>query len=403
MNQSTKQESKFIKGFVRLIFLILLKPLLAIKYGYRVKNKYKIKKGEPVLVLSNHQTDLDPLFVHWSFNKVLNTVATDTIFKKGFFGWNLKKLGAIPKRKGLVDLSTNIAIIRSLNRGSSVLLFLEGNRTYADFQFYISNKIAKLLKSVKCPIVIYNIHGGTGSSPRFASKTRKGKMYGEVKMVLKPEEYLKMSDEELSNLVISSLRVIDAESGELYKSNKRAEYLERMFYICPHCGAFSSLKSIGNNIKCTKCDFEMEFGEDLKLHKVSIQGPEISMKEWYNLQKQWTLNCVPAKGQVIFKDKNIELVSADAYEKRKKLYKGDIVLSDTELVFGDIKFPLININIASPISGTRFAFSDGEHNYLVRGFDRFNPLKYVLMFNRLETNMKLKNNDNYYRLEVTEK
>ena len=50
----------------------------------------------------------------------------------------------------------------------------------------------------------------------------------------------------------------------------------------------------------------MEFGEDLKLHKVSIQGPEISMKDWYNLQKQWTLNYVPAKGQIIFKDKNIK-------------------------------------------------------------------------------------------------
>lgn len=403
MNPSKNQESKFIKGFVRFVFLTLVKPFLAIKYGYRVKNKYKIKKGEPVLVLSNHQTDLDPLFVHWSFNQVLNTVATDTIFKKGFFGWNLRKLGAIPKRKGLVDLSTNMAIVRSLNHGSSVLLFLEGNRTYADFQFYISDKISKLLKSVKCPIVIYNIHGGTGSSPRFGNKTRKGKMYGEVKLVLKPEEYLNMDDEKLSDLVITNLRVIDAESGELYKSNRRAEYLERMFFICPHCGATSSLVSNENNIKCTKCDFEMEFGEDLKLHRVSTIGPDISMKEWYNLQKKWTLNYEPVRGQVIFKDKDIELFSADAYEKRKKLYEGDIVLTDTELIFGDIKYPLIDINIASPISGTRFAFSDQEHSYLVRGFNRFNPLKYVLMFNRLETNMKIKNNDNYYRLEVEEK
>ena len=239
MGEKTNKESKFIKGFVRFVFLILIKPFLALKYGYKVKDKYKIKKGEPVLVLSNHQTDLDPIFVHWSFNQVLNTVATDTIFKKGFVGWNLKKLGAIPKRKGLVDLSTNLEIVRSIKRGSSVLLFLEGNRTYADFQFYISDKIAKLLKSVKCPIVLYNIHGGTGVSPRFAHKNRKGKIYGEIKMILKPEEYMKMDEEKLSNLVISNLRVIDAESGELYKSDKRAEYLERMFFICPHCGAVS--------------------------------------------------------------------------------------------------------------------------------------------------------------------
>ena len=79
------------------------------------------------------------------------------------------------------------------------------------------------------------------------------------------------------------------------------------------------------------------------------------------------------------------------------------MLNDRELVFGDIKFPIGNINIASPISGTKLAFSDSEHNYLVKGSERFNPLKYVLMFNRLETNMKIKSNDNYYRLEVDEK
>ena len=272
MSPSSNKESRFIKGLVRFVFLVLVKPFFAIKYGYKVKNKYKIKKGEPVLVLSNHQTDLDPIFVHWSFNQVLNTVATDTIFKKGFVGWNLKKLGAIPKRKGLVDLSTNLEIVHSIRRGSSVLLFLEGNRTYADFQFYISDKIAKLLKSVKCPIILYNIHGGTGVSPRFAHKTRKGKIYGEIKMILKPEEYMNMDDKVLADTIISNLRVIDAESGELYKSDKRAEYLERMFFICPHCGAVSYMMSKDNNIICKKCNFEMEFGEDLKLHKVRMDG-----------------------------------------------------------------------------------------------------------------------------------
>ena len=398
-----QKSSKFIKSITRLTFLVFVKPFLALKLGYRSNTKYKIRKGEPVLVLSNHQTDLDPLYVHWSFNKVLNCVATDTIFKKGFIGWFLKKNGAIPKRKGLADLSMNMEIIRSIKNDESVLLFAEGNRTYADFQFYITDKISRLLKAVKCTVILYNLHGGTGISPRFANKRRKGKFYGEIKMVLEPKEYMEMDDDKLSELIITNLRVIDSESGELYKSNQRAEYLERMYFLCPHCGAISSMVSAGNTVKCKKCDFEMEFGEDLKLHRVSKYGPDISMKEWYNLQKKWTLNYLPPKDQVIFKDKDVVLVSADPYQKRKTLFKGKMVLTDKELSFGEIRFPLGNINIASPISGTKLAFSDSEHNYLVKGSERFNPLKYVLMFNRLETNMNLKGNDNYYRLEVDEK
>ena len=398
-----QKNSKLIKFVTRVVFLAFVKPFLFLKYKYHVKTKYKIRKGEPVLVLSNHQTDLDPLYVHWSFNRVLHCVATDTIFKKGFIGWFLKRVGAIPKRKGLADLGTNMEIIKSIKNGDSVLLFAEGNRTYADFQFYITDKISRLLKAVKCTVVLYNLHGGTGVFPRFAKKPRKGKFYGEIKMILEPHDYLEMDDEELSNIIINNLRVIDSESGELYKSNQRAEYLERMFFLCPHCGAVSSLISNGNTVKCKKCDFEMEFGEDLKLHKVSKYGPDISIKDWYNLQKRWTLNYLPPKDQVIYEDDNVTLLSADPYQKREKLYEGKMVLNDHELLFGDIKFPLGNINIASPISGTKMAFSDSEHNYLVRGNERFNPLKYVLMFNRLETNMKLKNNDSYYRLEVIEK
>ena len=398
-----QKSSRFIKFVTRIVFLLFVKPFLFFKYKYHVKSKYKIKKGEPVLVLSNHQTDLDPLFVHWSFNKVLHTVATDTIFKKGFIGWFLRKNGAIAKRKGLADLSTNMEIIKSMKHGNSVLLFAEGNRTYADFQFYITDKIAKLLKAVKSTVILYNLHGGTGVLPRFANKLRKGKFYGEIKMVLEPKDYLKMDDDELSNLIINNLRVIDSESDELYKSNQRAEFLERMFFLCPHCGAISSMVSSGNTVKCKKCEFEMEFGEDLKLHRISKYGPDISMNDWYNMQKRWTLNYLPAKDQVIFKDKDVALLSADPYQKRKLLFKGKMVLTDKELLFGDIKFPLGNINIASPISGTKMAFSDSEHNYLVKGSERFNPLKYVLMFNRLETNMNLKGNDSYYRLEVMEK
>ena len=399
----TSSDSKFVKGFYWVLFILFIKPFIYLKYGYHVLSKYKIKKGEPVFVLSNHQTDLDPIFVHYSFNRILNTVATDTIFRKGIVGRTLRCLGAIPKKKGLVDLATNISIVRSIKRGDSVLLFAEGNRIYADFQFFISEKITKLVRSLKCPVILYNVHGGTGVLPRFAHKRRKGKMYGEIRLVLRPEECSSMSDDELADIIISNLRVIDAESNELYKSNIRAEYLERMFFICPHCGAISSLESEGNNVKCTKCNFEMEFGEDLKLHRKSEFGPDISMKDWYNLQKKWTLDYSPKKNENIFVDEDVELYMTDPYQKRIFLAKGRMVLNDNELTFGDIKFPLGNIIIASPISGTRLAFSDNEHSYLVKGEDRFNPLKYVLMFNRLETAMKISNNDHYYRLEVIEK
>lgn len=394
---------RFAKVFYRTLFILFIKPFLFLKYGFKVKSSYHIQKGEPVLVLSNHQTDLDPLFVHFSFNKVFHTVATNTIFKKGFISKVLLQLGTIPKRKGIVDINCNKEIIKTLKSGEGVLLFLEGNRTYADFQFYISPKIGHFVKTTGATLILYNLHGGTGVMPRFSYKRRKGKFFGDINLVLKPEEYMHMSDEELSEIIISRLRVIDSKSNNLYRSNKRAEYLERLFFVCPICHTHSKLVSKGNIFRCTNCNYQVEFGEDLKLHPLDDKQEVLSMRDWYNLQKKWVLNYQTKSDEVIFKDKDIKLKIVDPFKKRKEIYQGEMTLTDQELRFGDIIIPLEKIANASPISGTRLSFADDEHNYLVIGSERFNPLKYVLMFNKLETKMKVDKVDNYYQLEVEEK
>ena len=109
--------------------LWLVKPLgLFYAYfflGYRRKNKYKIKNDEPVVVISNHQTDYDPILVHLSFNHLLHTLATDNIFKGRFMYKFLTWLKAIPKKKGVVDLNSNLKMMRDLKNGSSLLFFPE--------------------------------------------------------------------------------------------------------------------------------------------------------------------------------------------------------------------------------------------------------------------------------------
>ena len=165
--------------------------------GYRKKSKFRIQKGERILVLSNHQTDLDPVLIRLSFNRFLYTVATDNIFSNPKTVKWLTRLGAIPKRKGLVDIKSTIAMSNIAQQGGSMLLFPEGNRCYAEFQFFISENFAKLLKSLKCTIVLFNLHGGFGSMPRFGSKKRrKGPFYGRIKKVLKYKNYENLTVEE---------------------------------------------------------------------------------------------------------------------------------------------------------------------------------------------------------------
>ena len=81
------KKDKTMSQFTFVLVKQLLRFLAFFFVGYRHKDKYKIKKNEPVLVLSNHQTDIDSLLVNLSFNLLLCAVATDNLFKKGFFNW----------------------------------------------------------------------------------------------------------------------------------------------------------------------------------------------------------------------------------------------------------------------------------------------------------------------------
>lgn len=397
------KKDKTMSQFTFLLVKQLLRFLAFFFVGYRHKDHYKIKKNEPVLVLSNHQTDIDSLLINLSFNRLLCAVATDNLFKKGFFGWLLYKFGAIPKKKGSADLNSAVMMLKAIRGRKSVVLFPEGNRAYAEFQYYVSPGIARLIKSMKPTLVLFNLHGGTGTRPRFMRKRRIGKFYGEIKTVLKYEEYKDMPDEELYKLIMNSLRVIDSESGELYKSKIRGEYLERMFFVCPSCNKVQTLYSKKEFITCTSCGFQAEFTEDLHLKTNKESVNYTKLLDWYNYQIRWCKDFKNPENKPIFIDQNVNLVTAEVNQKSKLLTKGEMVLFNDVLKLGDLIFELKKIEVSSPVSGTKLLFTYDKASYEIKGDDRFNPLKYSLMFNKLDTLMHQSNIDSYFKLEeITE-
>ena len=378
---------------------LLIRPIARFKWGYKIKGKYNAKKGENIIVLSNHQTDLDPVLIRLSFNRFLYTVATDNIFSNPKTVKWLTRLGAIPKRKGLVDIKSTIAMSNIAQQGGSMLLFPEGNRCYAEFQFFISENFAKLLKSLKCTIVLFNLHGGFGSMPRFGSKKRrKGPFYGRIKKVLKYKNYENLTVEELNEVVKENLEVFDADDEKPYKSNARAEYLERMYFVCPKCGDIHSLRSEGNILKCNHCGLEVEYTELLTLRSEDKDFNFVKLNDWYEYQKQWVRDYQVKKGEVIFEDDDVTLSLSNPYQPREQLAQGHLTLTDEKLIVDNVSFDLKDLVIASPVSGRNLCITVKDDNYVIRGQERFNALKYVLMFNKLETRMKQESVDKYFNI-----
>ncbi len=368
--------------------------------GFRCKDRYKIKKGERVVAVSNHQTDIDPFCLLPCFNRPVFPVATDSIFSGRFLGKFFHYLGVIPKKKGATDLRSSIEMSKTIKDGGSLMLFPEGNRAYAEFQYFVSPSIIKFIRKTGATLLIFGLHGGSGVSPRFKRKNRRGKFWGELKKVITPEEFSKRTDEEIFEEMMSLIKIYDSESGEKYKSSSRAEYIERMFFICPACGKMQTVYSKKHEIFCKNCGKIAEYTEDLGFIGEG-SFPFTKTVEWWNYQKQAVKNLETKEGETIFSDE-VKLLLSDPFCKRKLLFKGVLRITPEYIECGEQKFFVKDIEAATVVSGKTFIFSYLGHDYSVKSGRknvRFNPLKYVFLLNKLDSKMKLIGSDKYFNLE----
>ena len=366
--------------------------------GYRCKDRYRIKKGERVVVLSNHQTDYDPFCIIPCFSRPIYPVATDNIFS-GFLGKILRYLNVIPKKKGEVDVRTTVSMLETLRNGASVLLFPEGNRCYAEFQYYVSPSLARFLKSTGATLVLFNIRGGSGVSPRFKHKNRRGRFYGEIRRVIPFEEYSQLDNGELNAIITDGIRVFDSDSGEKYKSAGRAEYLEKMLFVCPKCGGIQTLASEKQFLRCGKCGLTVEYGEDLHLKSADGSFTFSRLVDWWDFQKKYMLELKPSPGETVFSDDGVKLFRTKRYEKKKLLASGRMTATDSSVSVGGFLLEFGKISAPSVVSGGKLTFIYGEDDMMITGGERFNPLKYVFLFNKPRGASRRGKADKYFGLE----
>ena len=298
--------------------------------------------------------------------------------------------------KGEADVASIRSMVRVAREGGNVALFPEGNRTWADFPFYIDPAICSLIRLLKLPLLLYHFEGGYGVDPRWGKKRRKGAFRAYVYREMSVEEIASMSDEALYRTVIDALTVADGKSGNTYASPDRAEYLERLLFICPMCGKVSTLRSEGAHLACTYCGLDVTYGEDLSLSSETKGFPFSDLKEWYAYQLSCIREMKPEAGQTIYRDADAVLYDKTG-EKRILVAEGESTLTAEALRVGEFEIPLSKIHSVSVVGGRKLVFHTKEKFYILTGNERFNAIKYAFTFSVLPTEIK---NEKYYGLEI---
>ena len=97
-------------------------------FGLRVRGKEHLVTDGAVLVVSNHQSFLDPPLIGTLYEDEMYYLARKTLFR-GPAKWLYTRWKAIPVDQDRPDMASLKTIIRLLKQGNRVLVFPEGERT----------------------------------------------------------------------------------------------------------------------------------------------------------------------------------------------------------------------------------------------------------------------------------
>ena len=387
----TKEGIMWTKFRHKITFKIL-RPFLALflyfKYGYK-SAKFKCNVKKPYLILSNHVTALDPFMVAVSFKMPIYYVASDDIFSLKYLSPIIKFLVApIPKSKSSSDLQTIKDCYKVSKEGGTICVFPEGNRNYNGLTSFIPFSIVKFVKMLKMTLLLYKIEGGYGVQPRWAGNIRRGKMFGSTQRVLEYENYKNMTEDDLYKYICDNLYVnafYQLETCNEYKSNKKAEYIERFLYACPDCNSFSTLNSQKNDIICTKCGLKVEYGENLQLKTLSGKCSFINVKEWDDFQKEkikaFNIDSTGTE-KTIFTDDVIWLRQNIRCIRKIDLGKGNMTLCKDRLAIvtnNNYLFYIKDISSIGIFGKNRLLIYHKDEIFQIIGQTTFNALKYQNM------------------------
>jgi hypothetical protein len=283
--------------------------------------------------------------------------------------------------------------LKVAREGGSIAIAPEGNRTYSGRTEYMNPSIVALAKKLAMPILLYRIEGGYGAEPRWSDVVRRGKMRVWCARTLMPEEYASMADDELFEIIRSTLYVDEACEDSEFRHAKLAEYLERAIYYCPFCG-LSEFESHGDLIKCKKCSREIRYLPTKRLEGVGFDFPFRFVADWYDAQKTFMngLDVTALCSSPIYTDR-ARISEVIPYDKKLPLDK------DAEIhLFGDritvrgktceFDFRFEEAAAVTVLGKNKVNIYHGGRIYQLKGSKRFNALKYVHIFNRYKNIIK---------------
>lgn len=144
--------------------------------GMDVVGREHLPQRGPFLLVSNHESILDPFYVQVACRRPIWTMAKSTQFAGPGMQWLMPRIQAFPVRRYQIDPQAVRYALRRLEEGHGVGVYVEGERSWDGRMGRPRLGTLRLMLRAGVPIVPGRISGAYAVWPRWASRPRRGRV-----------------------------------------------------------------------------------------------------------------------------------------------------------------------------------------------------------------------------------
>lgn len=192
------------------VLWVLSRTMGVAVFGVRYRFAEPLPLTGGLIVLSSHQSHLDPLLLGLAADRRLSSLARSSLYRFRPFGFMIAALGAVPIDRNASMVTAMKTVVRRLEGGAAVIIFPEGTRTATGRLGEMKSGFALLAKRSGVPIVPVAIVGAFECWPRTRILPRPGRVRLEFGRLLRPQAIQTMDERTLRDECARMIAELDA-------------------------------------------------------------------------------------------------------------------------------------------------------------------------------------------------
>ncbi|MEQ1827942.1 MAG: lysophospholipid acyltransferase family protein [Pirellula sp.] len=194
--------------------------LVSVMFSFRTEGRHHLDVDGGGMLLSTHQSLLDPVLVGLIVNRRLNYLARKTLFKNAAFAYFIRVLDAIEidrDRGGLAGLKE---MLKRLQRGELVLLFPEGTRSSDGELAPLKPGFIPVARRSQVPLIPIAVVGAYDCLPKGAKLPTRMPIAVVVGSPIPSAVYLPLTDNEILSELNLRLQMLHERGKELTRTHQ---------------------------------------------------------------------------------------------------------------------------------------------------------------------------------------